>query len=332
MVKKPARYRDGSSIYHADTCEPVKEAVRKKEMKMGAIAKGSYPGDIVPDTFLPGVVSMGYWDVEFDQTWKLDWHRNEGIEFVLLDQGQINFAIEDKKFNLQPTQLTVARPWQKHNLGDPFVTTCRLHWIIIDVGVRQPHTDWKWPKWIVLSKKELNELTEMLRGNETPVWQSTSKINKCFVDLKKEMDAIDMEDSETRFKLMINELFLAIHSLFKSSSQPLNSSFTTARRTVQLFLEDLPNHLDIDWTLANMAKHCYMGRTQFSTLCTEITNHTPMKYLIRCRIAKAEALLKNPAFSITDILFKCGFSSSQYFSSQFKKVKGMSPREDRKKL
>ncbi len=145
------------------------------------------------------------------------------------------------------------------------------------------------------------------------------------------MDGFNLETSETKLKLLINDLLLTLHALLKSSTQPLNPSFTSSQRTVQIFLDALPDRLDIDWTLEGMAQHCHMGRTLFSKLCAELTNQSPMKFLLKCRVDKAEKLLQETGLSISDIAYDCGFATSQYLSSQFKKVRGISPREVRKK-
>jgi hypothetical protein len=55
-----------------------------------------------------------------------------------------------------------------------------LHWLIIDVGVRRPNQDWKWPRWLLLSAAELAELAEKLRHNEDPVWQTSADVRHCF--------------------------------------------------------------------------------------------------------------------------------------------------------
>ena len=54
---------------------------------------------------------------------------------------------------------------------------------------------------------------------------------------------------------------------------------------------------------------------------------TASEYLNSCRIEKARQLLttKNQSSTILDIAMKCGFDSSQYFATVFKKKTGMSP-------
>jgi AraC family L-rhamnose operon regulatory protein RhaS len=57
-----------------------------------------------------------------------------------------------------------------------------------------------------------------------------------------------------------------------------------------------------------------------------------MDYLANCRVEAARALLRSePARSITDIGFACGFQSNQYFTAVFRRRMGLSPREFRKR-
>ena len=87
------------------------------------------------------------------QDWGEDLHRNEGIEFLFLETGSTKFIADEKKYHLQAGDFTITRPWQLHKLGEPNIGPGRLHWLIIDVGVRRPHQEWQWPDWVVLAKE-----------------------------------------------------------------------------------------------------------------------------------------------------------------------------------
>jgi AraC family L-rhamnose operon regulatory protein RhaS len=188
MAKKPAEFIDGNRIYHADSCDPLVEAADNKELKLSAVGRRTYPGLKLPDDRLVELCSLGYWDATKDQSWGLPWHRNEGIEITLVDCGRVNFEVGQQNFQLTPNSVTITRPWQMHKVGSPNVTACRLHWIILDVGVRQPHTPWQWPEWMVLAPDDLTLLTDILRGNEQPVWKASSGICNCFENLKGIVD------------------------------------------------------------------------------------------------------------------------------------------------
>ena len=74
------------------------------------------------------------------------------------------------------------------------------------------------------------------------------------------------------------------------------------------------------------------GRSRFADYCRQITNLTPAEYLTRCRIENAKRmLLHDSGTNITEIALSCGFQTSQYFATVFKRHLGLTPREFRRK-
>ena len=324
-----AKFKDGQIIYHANTCDPLTEAAEKGDIKMEAISRNSYPGLRLAKSQLPGLCSLGYWDAGKKQNWGLDWHRNEGIEICYVASGTIDFFVEEKRYKLEAGDLTVTRPWQEHKLGDPNLTENKLLWIIIDLGVRQPHSTWKWPDWLILSKKDIKELTSYFQLNEDPVVRANKEIGLCFEKLQKLTDAKDPDKDESRLTLRINELLISIHSFLKEEKRPMDESLIQADRTVKIFLDSLDEQLEVDWSLESMALRCELGRTRFSHYCRKLTNKTPLVYLNHLRVQKAAQLLKQSSLSAQDIADQCGFHSSQYFSTQFKKFFKTTPNKFR---
>jgi len=62
-----------------------------------------------------------------------------------------------------------------------------------------------------------------------------------------------------------------------------------------------------------------------SDLFSKYEGITIEKYFIEQRIEKAKELLAYTQLPLTEIAFKCGFSSPYHLSSQFKRVTGMNP-------
>ena len=82
-------------------------------------------------------------------------------------------------------------------------------------------------------------------------------------------------------------------------------------------------------TLAELAGKAQMSVNSLLRIFKQATDMTPIDYLIHLRIRKACELLANPAFPIKEITFKAGFSDSNYFARQFRKVMGMTASEFR---
>jgi AraC-like DNA-binding protein len=275
---------------------------------------------------------VGFWDATHQQNWGLSWHRNEGIELTWLETGSLCFQIDNVNFILPPGSLTITRPWQPHKLGNPNIAAGKLHWLILDIGVRQPHQTWTWPPWMVFTPSDLAELTEFLRGNEQPVWTANSDIARCFKQMTGCINS-NIEGNASKLMIYINELLLNLLEMFRSQKVDLSTSLTTARRSTDLFLIAIKDNLAEPWTLESMAEACGLGVTRFGHYCKEITNLSPMQFLNQIRIAKAaETLIKEPTKSVTDIAFECGFSSSQYFATVFRQYYQCSPTAFKKPL
>jgi AraC family L-rhamnose operon regulatory protein RhaS len=323
-------FRDHGRTYHADSCVPVVDAVRRGELRLEARARGTYPGRPLPAGVLPGLRSIGYWDAARKQSWGLPWHRNEGIELTYLETGRTGFALVHRQFILQAGDLTITRPWQPHRVGTPVVGVGRLHFLILDVGVRQPHPAWSWPSWLVLAKEDLRDLTAYLRGNEQPVWKAGPEVQRCFRQLTGSLPEDDTPGGWSRIAVFINELFLHLLGMFRDRRVPIRKSLSSARRSTALFLNSLRGCLSEKWTLDGMAESCGLGTTRFVHYCRQVTNRTPLQYLNALRVEKACALLRGGADrSVTDIALDCGFTTSQYFATVFKRLCRCTPREYR---
>lgn len=324
-------YIESGKTYHPDNCAPLEAAASEGKLELVALARGNYPGRKMPRGLLPGLRSIGYWDCAQDQDWGLDWHRNEGLELTFLETGSLSFSLGSKDYALEPDSLTLTRPWQPHRVGDPVITPGRLHWVIIDLGVQQPHQSWIWPDWVIMEKDDLNELTRYLRQNECPVWARARRLRDCFRELAEAVREGQQGHSGSRLIVYLNQLLLLLLDSLRDEQLPLEEELTDARRSVEIFLASLACNVSEPWTVELMAEHCGLGVTRFTHYCRQLTNTTPMQYLNRLRVEVAARRLKEELeTSITDIAFDCGFSTSQYFATLFKKLKGATPREWRR--
>lgn len=330
MRKRSAIFHGLDETHRADTCDPIVAAVAAGELSLEALARGSYPGRPMPADVLPQVSSIGYWDATHHQSWRLGEHRNEGIEITWLDNGHLDFVVGGRSYPLSPGHLTITRPWQPHSVGNPIVGASRLYWMILDVGVRQPHQEWKWPPWLVLAPKDIKNLTAMLRENEHPVWPGTAAIARCFTDIGQLIAASrDGPLAASRLTLLANEVFVCLMELLHAQNPRRKPSLTHGERSVAMFLDRLEDALDEPWTLELMAEKAGLARTRFAHHCRKLTNLAPMGYLQQQRVEMAKRMLADNRRTITDVALDCGFASSAYFSSVFRRHVQCSPREYR---
>jgi AraC-like DNA-binding protein len=325
-MKMRVAFRTDQELFHVDTCVPLEQAVERGDLQLKAVARRAYPGARLPEKDLRELCMAGFWNAPARQDWGLDWHCNEGIEIGYVSAGRLPFRVGEKVVMVESGNLTITRPWQRHRVGDPHIPACHYSWIILDVGVRRPNQPWKWPKWLLTPPEMLDGLTGALRRNEDPVWHGDRRIGECFARLDETVARGAGEANLAHLKLVINEMILLLAEMLESRKPHLDESLSGSERTVRLFLENLSRRLDEPWTLDTMAEACGLGRSQFSTLCRRIANLTPTAYLSQLRLEQATTLLAaDPGMSVTEVGFRCGFQSSQYFSNSFREKYGQSP-------
>ena len=321
-------YRIGHKHYGIDDCEPQKEAVRDGKIEFHALTKGHYPGTLMEKDVLLGLNSIGFWDANTSQDWGLNAHRNEGIKIVFFETGTCNLIMGRKTYDLRAGQFLLTRPWQLHKFGNPNIGRGRLHWLILDVGVRQPNQDWSWPKWVVMTEKDIAELTERWRNIKNQIWNTTPAVTQSFRELARCITSWGQPHTVSRMAVHLNLLLISVLDALQQQ-QTHNKEHSTSRQSVELFLQGLRNgsiNLSELWTLPQMATYCKMGVTAFTKYCREFVNVGPVEYLNQCRLERAaEQLRATPDASVTDIAFANGFNSSQYFATCFRRRFKMTP-------
>ncbi len=96
-------------------------------------------------------------------------------------------------------------------------------------------------------------------------------------------------------------------------------------RALKLMHENPAQH----WTLDVLALKAGASRASFSRRFNGLVGETPMTFLKNWRLAIAADLLCQPGETIGTVAEKVGYSSPYAFSTAFKRVRGISPKEHR---
>ena len=83
-------------------------------------------------------------------------------------------------------------------------------------------------------------------------------------------------------------------------------------------------------SLRDVAEYCYVSREHLSRIFKKETGFGFSEYLNVYRLKKADAILaENPQSKVSEVALGCGFSDSNYFSKQYKKMFGIAPTKTR---
>ena len=83
------------------------------------------------------------------------------------------------------------------------------------------------------------------------------------------------------------------------------------------------------WTSTRWPRAAHVSRYHFARSFAATYGETPMRYLTRRRIERAQDLLRSANLTVTEVCMLVGFSSLGSFSSRFRELVGESPTEYR---
>ncbi|MBE6610693.1 MAG: helix-turn-helix transcriptional regulator [Ruminococcaceae bacterium] len=101
------------------------------------------------------------------------------------------------------------------------------------------------------------------------------------------------------------------------------------KKLVSDTVDHIMNNPDV--SIADLAKRVHIGEQTFRNLFKTYMGVSPQAYISEMRIKNAEELLMTTAMTVKEIGYALGFQNQYYFSSFFKKKKGVSPCRFRKR-
>lgn len=129
-------------------------------------------------------------------------------------------------------------------------------------------------------------------------------------------------------KQYVMDLFLttsdkiAIHKLTQSTYQ---------EKTIDRVKEYIQLNYAQNLSLQEISQHVYLSSTYLSFLFKSVTGETYIDYLKNVRIEKAKELLKRLDLKVYEVAERVGYNDYKYFTLQFKKMVGLSPKEFRER-
>lgn len=147
----------------------------------------------------------------------------------------------------------------------------------------------------------------------------------------------DYFSSSTFSETFIYSKFLEIITLvgrnyIKTNEIVTDTEYKKQEEYIEKFInvcDYINEHCCEDLNLDDIAAMSGFSKFYFSRLFKQFTNVSFYRYVNQKRIAKAESMLVEPQYSVTEVASNCGFSSLSSFIRMFKIVKGCTPSDFR---
>ncbi|MCI9048383.1 MAG: AraC family transcriptional regulator [Hungatella sp.] len=181
--------------------------------------------------------------------------------------------------------------------------------------------------WIGFSGKDAWQAMAMLGlSQEQPIFKSEEKetLKTCVMSMirRNRRNAAD-----TFYSLSMLFLFL---STIAASSQ--DDSLKGGNLYVDQAMAYIRSHIAEPLKTEDIARYVGLNRSYLSALFKEQTGLSPLKYIQRSRLTKAQHLLESSRLSVASIAYACGYQQPESLMKIFRQQYGMSPSAYRKMI
>lgn len=138
--------------------------------------------------------------------------------------------------------------------------------------------------------------------------------------IEKEYASYD-ENSDFLIELYIGELLVQLYRFFKVYNPPP----VQGDEIIHTVSKYISANYDADLSLKALCKRFGMSDSHLSRRFKTVSGIGINEYITYVRIMNAENLLKTTDLPMTEVAARCGFNDSNYFSTVFKRIKGITP-------
>ncbi|MDD5599877.1 MAG: helix-turn-helix domain-containing protein [Victivallaceae bacterium] len=270
---------------------------------------------------LPIIYSGGFHN--FNYSLGLGKHVHEtGPEITYVMKGFADWQVEGGvRLEQSGGTLAIVPRHVRHRGAEGIIAPCWLFWYVLDL--RNVETS---RRNTPFNRRELQLIFDAFSVKSGVAVQAEQGLDRHFTEL---LDVLCRGKKnpwyELEMRLILCRIILDTAKSFQKAGKPANDLLAGKARAYMK--KNLADNILLD----DIAAACGLSKSQFSRRFKQAAGITAADCLQRMRIEEACRLLGGRNADITEIAFKLGFSSSQYFSTVFKRYTGMTPCCFRKK-
>jgi AraC-like DNA-binding protein len=129
--------------------------------------------------------------------------------------------------------------------------------------------------------------------------------------------------------LLLKALLMEITSAACVNQDTKSPLYRHHRQKLGEILAEIRDHPDRARPVEELAKQCGYSPDHFTRIFRSVTGHSPKRFVIKGRMERAAALLKESSHTVTEIADLLGYQNLGFFSRQFRDHFGISPIEFR---
>ena len=244
-------------------------------------------------------------------------HRHTCLEITYCARGNVKFDCNGRAYPIIPGSVFISTPKDVHRLR-AYPKGAKVYWIFLKLPQRNE-------RFMGLSLSESKWIVKSFKGLPHKTFAAPEKVGRCYERLFSVYDAEKADRTARRLKLRVAALDLVIALLEAGVTALSNNSDLRFRALMDRMRRNPTKAFSMDETAAELKCAPNTVRALFH----KYIGIPPQSFMLKCRIHKAQDLLKKGR-SVMEIADALGFSSSQNFAIRFRQETGMSPTDWKK--
>jgi len=242
-------------------------------------------------------------------------HAHEGsFELAYIERGAVTWETGGVEYPTRTGQFYRSLPGERHRGKLNYIEPCTIWWMEF---ADPEHA----PEFLRLSKEERLELKRRL--TDLPrVIDGGKQAGERFRLLRQELMRDDHPLKTALVRLHMLDLLRLLLGPPKERRVPED-----IRGELAELAREIERRPERRWTVPDMAARLRVSPSHFHRVFREVHGMSPARFLSEVRIERACRMLEEPRHSIAFIAQELGFATSQYFTSVFKKYRGVTPGE-----
>ena len=252
---------------------------------------------------------------------RITWHSHDCYEILLLSDGATEYEFRNNhKVNLSGGEFLAIPPGVEHRGVNNVRRPATLTGIMIDLHSMNAL------KNTPFTPDDLAWISDQFEADEIVPHKMTSELCNLIKTLRR-VSSAEPKQVHWIISLRLKLCEIIVEVAKQISVQRIEETRAIVERTIDYMKNNFENPSSID----TIAKCVQCSRARLFEIFKDSTGISPNDYWQRLRIDTAQDLLAKSDKSITEIALQCGFNTSQYFSSVFRKYAGESPSDFRKR-
>lgn len=233
------------------------------------------------------------------------------IEICYLAKGKQSYVVDDKEYSISGGDVFWTLPNEIHGTGSYPEEKAILYWLLIEFNKSESNN-------LGITFSEADNIPIKLLSMKNRIFKGDETLH----NLLDEVFIYFFSDNQFKRIAFTNLLTLFLIKIIECENKNTRKDISSEILSILYYIDkNLVNNIKI----SDIADNYYLSKSSFIRKFSSEIGMPPGEYIIRKKIELAQQMLLNSNASITKIAYDLNFSSSQYFSTVFKRITSKRP-------